>query len=74
MKTVLEIQSRIRPYPVLEADSLEDAIAGTGDERALWLVDSNVLAAHGGAFDALRGEIIAIEASEEAKSFEALGR
>ncbi len=74
MTPALEIRSRIRSYPVLETDTLAQAIAGApGGCRALWLVDANVRRAYPAELKALAGEVVELEASEQAKSFAQVG-
>lgn len=71
---LLEIESRIRSYAVLESASLAEAVAtATAGTRALLLVDSQVRETHAPAFEGWVDSILEIEASEDAKSFERLG-
>lgn len=71
----MEIQSTPRPYAVREASSLRAALETTGDMATQWLlVDRVLLDMHGALLREFFGQarIYAVEAGEEAKSFEQL--
>jgi len=73
--SALTIQARAHAYTVEPCADLSAALAGvTGKDRAIYLVDSRFRAIYREALDALlpADRVTEIEASEPAKSFEAL--
>lgn len=75
VQTILQIESTLRPYAVREAASLRAALETLGDASTHWLlVDQALLEIHRDTLQDVFGtaRIYAVEAGEEAKSFERL--